>query len=295
MRPTGVEGIWLNTKAGVTKIEAGILWKMSPRSTVRWFNIGQSIGVYPQGVNENGNRSDYKEHISSNYIGLIGVTHTTASKLKLQVWEQLTDQVSNTIMLQADQQLDQHYYTAIQTIIQHSLQDGGNKDPNHTYIQKGNSVWVLGARVGWKQKEQDISLNYTRITARGRYLMPREWGRDSFFTFLPRERNEGFGDLDAWMLQYKKKFGESGLKLQTGIGYYRLPDVLNTRLNKYGLPSYTQFNIDIQYTFKGFLEGTQDQFLYVYKGQTGESYNNDKYIIHKANASLFNLILNYRF
>jgi len=212
MRPTGVEGIWLKTKTSAVKIDGGLLWGISPRSTVRWFNIGQSIGIYPQGVNESGKPSDYKEHISSNFIGIIGISYPVSSRLKIQLWEQLTQQVSNTILLQADQQFgenkEEHYYAAVQTIIQHSIKNGGNHDPAHTYMPKGNSAVSFGARLGWKEKHQDISFNYTRITRQGRYLMPREWGRDPFFTFLPRERNEGFGDLHAWMLQYKKQFGE---------------------------------------------------------------------------------------
>jgi hypothetical protein len=61
------------------------------------------------------------------------------------------------------------------------------------------------------------------------------------------------------------------------------------------MPSYTQFNIDIQYQFMGILEGMNAQFLYVYKGQEGNSFGNNKYVIHKVNTSLFNLILNYHF
>ena len=299
MRPTGVEGIWLKTKKGNTEIDAGVLWGISPRSTVRWFNIGQSLGIYPQGVNALSKPSNYKDHIDSKFIGLFGITYPISKQTKLRLWEQLADQVFNTVLLQADQEFSAndkvHYYASVQTIIQHSLKNGGNQDPDHTYMQKGSSSLSFGARFGWKKKSQDISFNYTRITRHGRYLMPREWGRDPLFTFLPRERNEGFGDVNAWMLQYKKQFGESGLQSQVGLGYYQLPDVLNTQLNKYGMPSYTQFNIDIQYNFKGLLSGTQAQLLYVYKGQAGNSYNNDKYVIHKVNASLFNLILNYRF
>jgi hypothetical protein len=299
MRPTGVEGVWLKTKKGNVKIDGGVLWGISPRSTVRWFNIGQSFGIYPQGVNEAGKPSNYRDHINSRFIGLIGITYPLSKQTKIQLWEQFTDQVFNTIMLQADQQFrgtdDNHYYAAAQTIVQHSLNNGGSPNPDHKYMQKGNSSFSFGARIGWKKKTEDISFNYTRITRHGRYLMPREWGRDPLFTFLPRERNEGFGDLNAWMLQYKKQFGKSGFQLQTGLGYYQLPDVLNTQLNKYGMPSYTQLNIDLQYQFKGLFSGAQAQLLYVYKGQEGNSYNNDKYVIHKVNASLFNLILNYRF
>jgi hypothetical protein len=31
--------------------------------------------------------------------------------------------------------------------------------------------------------------------------MPREWGRDPFY-FMPRERNEGYGDVNAIMTKY---------------------------------------------------------------------------------------------
>lgn len=299
MRPTGVEGLWLKTKTGNTKMEGGILWGISPRSTVRWFNIGQSLGIYPQGVNVSGKPSDYRDHIHSRFIGLVGISFPLGKQTTIRLWEQFTDQAFNTVLFQADQEFlkdaEGLYYASVQTILQHSLKNGGNQDPDHTYMQKGNHALSVGARIGWKKKNEDISFNYTRITKHGRYLMPREWGRDPFFTFLPRERNEGFGDVNAWMMQYKKQFAESGFQLQTGLGYYRLPDVLNTRLNKYGMPSYTQLNIDLQYHFKGLLNGTQVQLLYVYKGQNGKSYNNDKYVIHKVNASLFNLILNYRF
>lgn len=297
MRPTAVEGIWLKTKKGNAKIDGGVLWGISPRSTVRWFNIGQSFGIYPQGVNEAGKPSNYRDHINSRFIGLIGITYPLSKQTKIQFWEQFTDQVFNTALLQVDQQFGEndeaHYYAAAQTIVQHSLKNGGN--PDHTYMQRRSTSLSFGTRIGWKKKTTDISFNYTRITRHGRYLMPREWGRDPLFTFLPRERNEGFGDLNAWMLQYKKQFGKSGFQLQTGFGYYQLPDVLNTQLNKYGMSSYTQLNIDLQYQFKGLFSGAQAQLLYVYKGQEGNSYNNDKYVIHKVNASLFNLILNYRF
>lgn len=299
MRPTGVEGIWLKTKTENLEIDAGVLWGISPRSTVRWFNIGQSFGIYPQGVNISGKPSDYRGHINSKFIGLVGISYPISKQTKIQFWEQFTDQVFNTMLFQIDQRFSeneqQYYYASAQAIIQHSLKNGGNQNPDHTYMQKGNNALSVGARMGWKNKEQDISFNYTRITRHGRYLMPREWGRDPFFTFLPRERNDGFGDLNAWMLQYKKKFGKSGFQSKAGFGYYHLPDVLNTAFNKYGMPSYTQLNIDLQYHFKGLLNGAQAQLLYVYKGQKGNSYNNDKYVIHKVNASLFNLILNYRF
>lgn len=296
MRPTGVEGLWLKAASKKTKWEGGVLWGMSPRSTVRWFNIGASIGIYPQGIQENGQPSNYKEHTNSRAIGVIGITHEFHKGLKLQLWEQWTENVFNTILLQADQQWgSSSFYTGVQAIVQHTLNHGGNIDPNKTYTQKGSKAFTFGATTGWKNKNTDISLNYNRITSTGRYMMPREWGRDPFYTFMPRERNEGFGDVHAGMIKVKQSFPKQHLQTWIGFGYYDLPDVTNTRLNKYGMPSYTQLNVDIQYQFTGTLEGMNAQFLYVYKGQEGNSYGNNKYVIHKVNTSLFNLILNYHF
>jgi len=51
---------------------------------------------------------------------------------------------------------------------------------------------------------------------------------------------------------------------QTGC-FYLLPDVQNFRLNKYGLPSYTQVNTDIRYSFAGILKGLEAQLLLVWK------------------------------
>lgn len=296
MRPTGVEGLWLNAVSKKTKWEGGVLWGMSPRSTVRWFNIGASIGVYPQGIQENGQASDYREHIHSNAIGVLGLTHSFQKGLLLQVWEQWTENVFNTVFVQVDKKWGStSFYSGVQGIIQHTLNNGGNVDPSKTYIQKDSKAFSFGASTGWKNKNTDISLNYNRITSTGRYMMPREWGRDPFYTFLPRERNEGFGDVHAGMIKIKQSFPKQHLQTWIGFGYYSLPDVTNTRLNKYGMPSYTQLNIDIQYQFRGILEGMNAELLYVYKGQEGNSYGNNKYVIHKVNTSLFNLILNYHF
>ena len=31
--------------------------------------------------------------------------------------------------------------------------------------------------------------------------MPREWGKEPFYTFLPRERNEGLGNIHAFTVK----------------------------------------------------------------------------------------------
>jgi hypothetical protein len=125
--------------------------------------------------------------------------------------------------------------------------------------------------------------------------MPREWGRDPFFTFMSRERNEGMGDVHALVAKFQGSIPASNFKLGIGAGFVQTPDVHQATLNKYGMPSYFQFNGDVRYKFKGFLKGLESQFLVASKLLQGNVYQNQKYIINKVNMQNYNLVMNYYF
>ena len=125
--------------------------------------------------------------------------------------------------------------------------------------------------------------------------MQREWGRDPLFTFLPRERNEGLGDVHAILGKINYTVVPERFTLGLGLGHYQLPDVKNTRLNKYGIPAYVQANLEIRYFFSGLLEGLDVQYLLASKFNAGETYSNDKYVINKVDMQVHNLVLNFHF
>lgn len=125
--------------------------------------------------------------------------------------------------------------------------------------------------------------------------MPREWGRDPFYTFMPRERNEGFGDVNALMTKIQYTNPKKTFKSHMAVGYFDLPDVTNFRLNKYGLPSYVQTNADVRYQFQGSLKGFDTQLLYIYKFHVGETYANKNYVFNKTNMNNINFIINFNF
>lgn len=184
----------------------------------------------------------------------------------------------------------------LQGIYQQAINYGGNADPKKTYMDKNNKAYTYGARLGL-QSEQfgSVQVNYNRITSDGRYLMPREWGRDPFFAFMPRERNEGYGDVHAINAVVSKTYKNSGIRTDLSYGQYYLPVVKNYSLNKYAMPSYWQLNADVRYLASGFFKGFELQFLYVYKGQTKTNYSNDKFVFNKADMGLYNLVINYHF
>ncbi len=300
MRPTEVEGLWTEIN-GIKKLKLrlGYLYGISPRSTVKWYKAGESIGIYPVGINEHGIKSGYAGNLDSKGIILAGFTYQHNKNLKLQLWNQYTENIFNSTLLQADYEYPladkSKLIAAVQMVRQDAVNNGGNEDTAKTYFKKGSKAYTFGGKVGWKNNRWEISLNYNRITAHGRYLMPREWGRDPFFTFLPRERNEGFGDVHAIVAKVNYKVPSLRLTTSAAFGHYKLPEVTNFALNKYGLPSYNQLNIDIRYQFAGFLKGFETQLLYVYKDKTGNTYGNDKYVINKVDMNLWNLVFNYQF
>jgi hypothetical protein len=95
----------------------------------------------------------------------------------------------------------------------------------------------------------------------------------------------------------KVNFNCSKTRIKTSLaaGYYQLPDVKNYRLNKYGLPSYTQVNADLRYSFTGFLKGLETQLLVVWKKNAGELYNDRRYEYNKVNLLQYNFVINYHF
>ncbi len=112
---------------------------------------------------------------------------------------------------------------------------------------------------------------------------------------MPRERNDGLGNVHAIMVKVNYIFPEARVKTSLVAGYYKLSDVKDYRLNKYGLPSYTQVNADVRYSFVGMMKGLEAQLLVVGKLRDGETYNNEKFEFNKVDMVTYNFVLNYHF
>lgn len=300
MRPTGVEGLWMEiNEVKKVKIEAGWIYAISPRGTTKWYYTRNSVGINPSGLNIDGTQSDYFENIDSKGVGLLGITLNPKKWLEIKLWDTYFENVMNTAMIQTDfkkiNKNKSQFYFGLQFIRQDAVNFGGNQDPSKTYVNANKNSMVIGSRLGYENKNFNASINYTHIAKNGRYLMPREWGRDPFYTFMPRERNEGYGDLHAIVGRISYNFPKVNVKTNLAAGFFRLPDVYNFELNKYGMPSYIQINADTRYSFKGFLNGLDAQLLVVGKINQGSLHNNRRFEFNKVNMVNYNLVLNYHF
>lgn len=299
MRPTEVGGIWTEINSlSKTKIEGGWINQISPRGTVRWYSAEASIGVYSSGLNIDGTRSNYAGNTTSKGLGLIGITNQSLKNLTLKFWNLYTENVFNASLFQADlkKPIDKNSLLLLgaQIIGIQKVGNGGNDELNKRYMQQESSM-TFGTNLGWENEKWKTAFSFNRITAKGRYLMPREWGRDPFYTFMSRERNEGLADVYAYVLKLGYTPPKTTFKPTVSYGIFNLPDVNDAVKNKYAMPSYHQLNIDLRYDFSGFLSGLGAQLLYVHKFESGKIPLQPVYIINKVNMGLWNIVLNYNF
>lgn len=302
MRPTMEKGLWIEVnEVKNLKLQAGWINGISPRSTVKWYSAGNSIGLYSVGVNEEGTVSGFKGQLETKGIAVVNAQWQQQQQIKVQLWNYRVQNIFNTAMLQADlalplqQNNKQQLILGLQVTHQNRIGNGGNADVTKAYVRPGYKSYIISSRAGIKLNATTITANYTRITAHGRFLFPREWGRDPFYTFLVRERNEGLGDVHAYVLSAQYQPKNKNWQTLLAAGWYDVPHTTNYRLNKYSMPSYYHLVADLRYQFKGFLKGTSIRLIYLYKGNLEKDLAVKRNIINKVEMHHLNFIVDYWF
>lgn len=300
MRPNLQQGLWgeWNNFERI-KIKGGWLTKTSPRSTIEWFGMGQSVGVYPMGRAVNGLKADYAGHVNTPGVAIANVAWAPAKRLEVQLWNYSAPNLFNIASPRVEYKigkLENPLSLRVMYLWQKSLYHGSHAIENQ-YISKGEQSHALSSSLTHTNRLGRWSLSYTRITRHGRFLFPREWGIEPFHTFMYRERMEGAGNVHALMLQNQRLLGQSKQwSLQTATGGFQLPDVNNTVLNKYGLSSFYQVYARLGYKFNGLLYGLNADLLYTYKGVMNRNLAESATNFHnKLDMHHLSLVVDYYF
>ncbi|WP_242929158.1 OprD family outer membrane porin [Pontibacter vulgaris] len=301
MRPTLVNALWLESKE-LEKLtfQGGWIFGMGPRSTQDWFSVEESIGSVPVGRSVFGGSSQFKGNISSAGIAVGGITYQPSKNLKTSIWHYYTDNLYNLTFSQTDvaipvtQSKQQSIVLGLQAGYQTTSGNGGNTDQLKAYIPKGPETWLISSKFGYKTPGIETSLNYTHISDKGRFLFPREWGIEPFYTFMPRERLEGVADVHSFAVITDVKVTEQW-KARAGYSIAEMPDVKDVVKNKYAMPSYAHLLLMTNYNFKGMLDGLSMQALYVYKNGRGETYDTPNFIVNKVDMSHYSFVVNYTY
>ena len=297
MIPTLVQGFWYNFKRQKTVVQLGILNEIAPRSTGKFYGIGESIGTYPVGRNIYGNASQYANNTDSDYIVMANADFKLTEKSSIKVWNQYVENIFNSFYVKPSLKISESVQLEGEWLHQNRLGDGGNGIDSLRYFHQ-NSADILGLKISFKSKGGLVILAYDRIMPQGQFLSPREWGREDLFSFQKRERTEGVADNHALVLNYKNEFDvlKENLNLTSilSIGKHWKPEVTDASLNKYAMPDYTHINLDVFFNFKK-LKRLKPELLLTSKLGNGDIPDNPNFYFNKVDLFHVDVILNYNF
>lgn len=298
MIPTLVQGIWYRHKTQKNHtIQLGILNQIAPRSTGRFYGIGESIGTYPEGRSITGENNQYGRNTDSDYVILFNSDIKVTEHLRLDVWNFYVDNIFNTTYLKPRMDITKKLNLELEWLHQNKIGNGGNNIDSLQYFSH-NSSDILGMKLDYQWKKSEVSLAYDRILPHGQFISPREWGREDLFSFQKRERSEGTGDNHALVVYYETNLNLTKINTQIqtifSVGRHWKPYVLDPKLNKYAVPDYTQINLDLFFKFDK-LKNLHPELLLVSKIANGDFPNNSNFYFNKTDLFHIDLILNYNF
>ena len=297
LSPTAVEGV--NAWFAPDKNWKFSIWgigRMSIRGSSEWLSVGETVGVYPVGRTVSGKPAQYFGNTSSDWLGIWEIDRKIGKDAKIHF--------SNTVA----QNLFSNYWLAyeknrileigiltlgLQGGFQHGLGEGGNPDPELRYKEPSDRNYAISGRIGWKNSRWITHINYTHVGGEGRWLSPREWGKDAWYTFIPRERNEGFETVDALVGYGEYRFEKIPLSLYGHLGFHWLPDTSDAAANKYNFPSYRQFNLGLKYQPKK-IKNLDIHLILMSKEAFDSEDLSTNQIYNKVEMLHFNGIVNWR-
>ena len=296
MIPTLFEGAFYKYEENEkVKFQLGAINRIAPRSYDGFENIGRTIGIYPGGRDINGQESRYVGNTTSNFVALVNIDYHW-NEFKVELWDYFVDNIFNVFYLKPTYSLKNSGLSfAVEWLLQNRVGDGGNADAHLRYYQ-GEKAQIFGFQISHTIPKGKLSLGYDHITGQGRFLFPREWGRDFLFVFQKREKSEGFGDNHALVFYYHQNIEFSDQKLESilSVGHQWGLNVTDPTLNKYAIPNYMHINLDLL-ARKAKWKGLQPELLLTYKRGTGDFPGNPVFILNKVNLFLINAIVNYNF
>jgi hypothetical protein len=254
LSPTVVEGIhaWF-APATNWKLSGWAINRMNVRGSKDWLLVGETIGLFPQGRSPFGKAAAYLGNTTSPWLGIwelegkmkggrsLRFSNTYAANLFATYWATFEKSAKKSLGT---------WISGIQAGMQHGLGEGGNVDPLKQYKNPSDLNFAVSAKLNWKKGPWETQLSATQVGGKGRWLSPREWGKDAWYTFIPRERNEGFETVTAAVGYVSYRMEEIGMQVYTYAGIHILPDPLDAAANKYNFPSYRQHNFGLRYVPK---------------------------------------------
>ncbi|MEZ4886845.1 MAG: OprD family outer membrane porin [Chitinophagales bacterium] len=296
MMPFVYQGLWSEWgELKDQKVSLGWIDGVSPRGTTEWFSMDEVIGLNNNGTEPNGEKAHYHETAQTKGIAVIGYENDQIEGWKWQMWNYHFHHLTNIIWLQSDYKKGD-WNLGLQYVHQNAAAFQEELDYADRYIQPDEKANVLNLLMGYKLGKWQLSAAYFHAFDSGRFLFPRELGREDFYVSQPRSWIDGFGDTDVWMLRFKtKELMNKHLNLDVRLSRTITAGLDTFEFNKYNVPSFYQLTANTTYQFTNELKGLELQFLYIYKITEKSVELKPATVFYGTNYHHFNLIANINF
>ena len=291
MKPFAHRGGWAHLNLTPQhQVNLGWLNGVSPRATTEWFSIEEGIGLFYNGYQPNGELAEYHEHYPSSGIGIANYNFQK-NNFSFKFYDLYIDKLINTVW--AEVGLDVNSFNlGVQYVYQTPMKFNEELHYENRYVQPDENGQVLSSQLGWKNDKLNFAFAYTHAFDSGRFLFPKELGRDHFFSSIPRSRLEGLGNVNVYTLK-----GEYLPIPQLHLGV-ELQQIKGARanvhqFNKYNVDESFQVNTHIRYEVHGFLEGLSFDLLWVYR--ENKNHMDAQSIFNKSNFNQLNFVTNFHF
>jgi hypothetical protein len=290
-------GFWSGIETKKHSVRLGFIDGVSPRGMTDWFSLNEAIGQGGNGFEPNGIPAEYHETSSTRGLAVVGYKYHSAETWTNQAWAYVFDRISSTYWFQSDWETDR-FFAGLQYVHQHPLPKQSKLDYPERYLQPDERADVISGQAGFKKGRMRISGAYLHAFDNGRFLYPREMGRENFYVSQPRSWVDGLGKLDIYQIGAVYEFKKAKQKLLNFAIFLNRVETTglnNVEFNKYNLPVYNQVTSTITHQFGHLLKGLELSFLYVARlsEETGDMTPEE--MAYRTNFHHFNLIANVNF
>ncbi|OOG76404.1 hypothetical protein [Algoriphagus sp. A40] len=297
LSPTAIEGIhvWYAPN-DLWKFSVWGIERMSVRGSSEWLSVGETVGIYPTGRTVSGKPAQYFGNTSSDWVAIWEVDRKMGKDSKIHFSNTFAQNLFSTfwVAFEKNKKIESGILTVgIQTGYQQGIGTGGNENPELKYKEPEDRNYSLSGRIGWRNSRWVTHLNYSHVGGSGRWLSPREWGKDAWYTFVPRERNEGYEKVDAFVGYGEYRMEKIPLSIYGHLGFHWLSDTKDAAANKYNFPRYRQVNLGIKYQPKK-IKNLDFHLILVSKEPLNPEKLNPNQIYNKVEMIHFNGIVNWK-
>lgn len=291
MKPFAFSGIQAQLNFdSTTHFYIAYIGRVSPRSAVEWYNFDEAIGIVTNGNQPNGLAADYAGYTNSKGMSIVGLEKQIENS-SIKLYHYHLHQILNTSIIEGQTDLSNFEFT-IQYVFQFADQFQQSLAYENRYVQASENGQLLSLKSAYNAKKHHFFIAYTHLFATGRFLFPKELGRDRINTSISRSRAEGLGNSNVFTINYEYCLTQqTGFRVEATTILQNNPE--SAKYNKYNLDNYYQINTRIKHKMKAFFEGLECSLLYVYKKNYEE--NQVDLIFNRSNFHQINLIANYNF